>query len=122
MSRKLQFYDEYGVEEYYIYDPDRGRLNGWQRVGDSLSPIEEMRGWRSPRLGIRFDMEGKELSLYYPDGRPFLSFLELNHARVAAEARAKKAEAQIAVETQARATAEARNRELEAKLKEAGLL
>ncbi|MCY7336175.1 MAG: Uma2 family endonuclease, partial [Chamaesiphon sp.] len=29
MSRKLNFYDRYGVSEYYIYDPDRIDLAGW---------------------------------------------------------------------------------------------
>ena len=29
MADKLAFYDRYGVEEYYLYDPDHGRLQGW---------------------------------------------------------------------------------------------
>jgi Uma2 family endonuclease len=31
MNRKLLFYDRYGVEEYYLYDPDSNRLTGWLR-------------------------------------------------------------------------------------------
>ena len=27
--RKFQFYEQYGVEEFYVYDPDRGTLEGW---------------------------------------------------------------------------------------------
>ena len=34
MERKFQFYERYGVEEYYIYDPDRGDLVGWRRADD----------------------------------------------------------------------------------------
>ncbi len=29
MYRKLKFYEEYGVEEYYLYDPDHDELEGW---------------------------------------------------------------------------------------------
>jgi hypothetical protein len=45
----------FGVEEYYIYDPDSGELEGWLRDGDTLRKIPEMNGWVSPRLGARFD-------------------------------------------------------------------
>jgi Uma2 family endonuclease len=78
MNRKLLFYNSYGVEEYYLYDPDRNQLKGWCRSTDNwLDEIEEMKNWVSPRLGIRFDL-AEELLLYYPDGLPFLSFTELS--------------------------------------------
>ena len=54
MERKRQFYDRYGVEEYYIYDPDRLDFSGWMRSGDNLVPIEEIDDLVSVRLGIRF--------------------------------------------------------------------
>ena len=28
MIRKFRFYEQYGVEEYYIYDPDRDEGHG----------------------------------------------------------------------------------------------
>ncbi|WP_059001516.1 Uma2 family endonuclease [Leptolyngbya sp. NIES-2104] len=78
MSRKLMFYSTYGVEEYYLYDPDRNRLEGWCRSDDPwLEQIESIEGWISPRLGIRFEL-GEELNLYRPDGVPFFSFAQLN--------------------------------------------
>lgn len=77
MERKLLFYDEHGVLEYYIYDPDYVELFGHRRVGDQLVAIHEMNGWTSPLLGIRFDMSGSELKLFGPDGQPFLTFQEL---------------------------------------------
>jgi hypothetical protein len=134
MEQKLKFYDCYGVEEYYLYDPDRGRLQGWLRQRGTLRPIEKMQGWRSPRLGIRFELEGKELQLYYPDGRRFETPLEIDEdrarqaeARAEAEARAQaeaqaraEAEARAQAEAQARAEIEARFRELEARLKQTG--
>jgi len=51
MTRKLQFYERYGVEEYYVYDPDENELEGLQRVEGDLQLIEEMNGWMSPKLG-----------------------------------------------------------------------
>ena len=136
MEHKFNFYDRYGVEEYYLYDPDSGRLQGWRRQGGRLQEIEKMAGWVSPRLGVRFDLEGLDLGLYYPDGRRFLTFLELNQrrqeaevraeaeaaARAAAEARAEAEAAARVKEAKARAEAEARAKELEARLKQAGLL
>jgi Uma2 family endonuclease len=115
MDRKFAFYDRYGVEEYYLYDPDRGALRGWLREGATLQPIGVMRGWTSPRLGITFDLDGLDLRLTYPDGRPFLSFVELDEQRRAAEARAQ-------VERTRADAAEARIQELEARLRQAGLL
>jgi Uma2 family endonuclease len=33
MEEKFEFYQQYGVEEYYIYDPDTFSLGGWLRQG-----------------------------------------------------------------------------------------
>jgi Uma2 family endonuclease len=78
MERKLLFYNSYGVEEYYLYDPDRNQLSGWRRSTDGfLERIEELSGWVSPRLDIRFELE-EELQLYRPDGVPFFSFAEIS--------------------------------------------
>ena len=62
MIRKFRFYERYGVEEYYVYDLDKGELSGWQRKGEKLEEIEQMMGWVSPRLGVRFEWEKGELS------------------------------------------------------------
>jgi Uma2 family endonuclease len=76
MSRKRAFYERYGVEEFYLYDPEDGTLEGWLRQGDQLLPITGMVGWLSPRLGIRFELNGTELELYRPDGERFETYLE----------------------------------------------
>jgi Uma2 family endonuclease len=76
MSKKLLFYERYGVEEYYIYDPDKNDLTGWLREDDGLDAIEEMNGWISPRLGIRFEWAQPELVLYHPNGDRFSSYTE----------------------------------------------
>ena len=90
MSRKLQLYDLYGVEEYYLYDPDRGVLAGWMRRAERLAEIEQMDGWVSPRLGIRFEMEDAELVLTRPDGRRFETFVELAQRADAERERAER--------------------------------
>jgi Uma2 family endonuclease len=87
MLRKLDFYERYGVEEYYLYDPDRFDLTGWQRAPDGrLRVIDPINGWVSPRLGIRFELppEG-DLVIYRPDGRPFPTIVELDNLREQAE-------------------------------------
>ena len=76
MDRKWAFYNRHGVEEYYLYDPDRAELFGWLWGSGELEPIPQIHGWVSP-LGIRFELSGDELVIYKPDGQPFLSFLEL---------------------------------------------
>lgn len=78
MDRKLLFYHTYGVEEYYLYDPDGNQLKGWYRSEEGLlDRIESISGWVSPRLGIRFEL-AEELQLYQPDGTLFFSFTEIN--------------------------------------------
>jgi len=81
MTEKLVNYQRYGVEEYYIYDPDDIELVGLRRSGDWLEPILEMNGWVSPRLGIRFQLTETDLEIYRPDGERFLTSVELDQLR-----------------------------------------
>ena len=90
MTRKLQFYERYGVEEYYIYDPDSNELEGLQRQDGNLQLVEEINGWISPRLGIQFTLTSETLEIYHPDGRKFLSSLELEQERQRAFQRVKQ--------------------------------
>ena len=77
MERKLDFYDRYGVDEYYIYDPDEIELFGRRRIGTDLTRIPSMNTWISPILRVRFDMSERELKLFGPDGSPFLTYQEI---------------------------------------------
>jgi Uma2 family endonuclease len=113
MARKLEFYQRFGVEEYYIYDPDRVTLEGWRRVADRLERIPEPDGWSSPRLGIRFDLSGPELRIIRPDGRPFLTFEETERQRTEAERQRAGAERQRAEAERQRAEAERQRAEAE---------
>ena len=92
MTNKYRFYQSYGVEEYYLYDPDSNKLVVWLRSGDELKAIEQVAGWVSPRLGIRFELSESELKIYRPDGQLFLSYLEVEQQRQQAEERAEQAE------------------------------
>ena len=85
MIKKQQFYDRYGVGEYYIYNPDRNELTGLQRLEDDLTVIEGVNDWVSPRLGIRFVVTPETLEIYYPDGGPFLTTIELKQRADSAE-------------------------------------
>ncbi|PNJ91656.1 hypothetical protein CEP15_17755 [Cylindrospermopsis raciborskii C07] len=79
MDRKKLFYLEHGVEEYYVYNPDKISLEVSIRENNSFKEIENFTTWTSPRLKIRFDMTQDELVIYYPDGSKFLSPVELSN-------------------------------------------
>jgi len=87
MADKLAFYDEHGVEEYYVYDPDQNYLIIYVRRGEVLRRVRPVHDFVSPRLGIRFDLSGPEMVVRYPDGQPFLTFEELQALRKQAEQR-----------------------------------
>jgi hypothetical protein len=93
LKRKFQFYERYGVEEYYIYDPFSGSLQGWRRRGGALKKIARMRGFVSPRLGIRFEpLEGQDnLTILGRKGQPFITPQEMSRRRELAETRAANA-------------------------------
>jgi Uma2 family endonuclease len=77
MAQKLFFYNRHGVEEYYIYDPDRNTLEGYLKGDQDLELIEEINNWTSPRLGITFQLSEDELDIYRPDGVKFLTYNEI---------------------------------------------
>jgi Uma2 family endonuclease len=91
IADKLAFYDEHGVEEYYVYDPDDNELLVYVRGKAALRRIWKVDQHVSPRLGIRFDLSGEEMVIYRPDGKPFLSFEAVEAAREQAEQSADQA-------------------------------
>ncbi|MCS6830282.1 MAG: Uma2 family endonuclease [bacterium] len=110
LIEKYLFYRQYGVEEYYLYDPDRGVLDGWIRKEDDLKPVEQMEGWVSPRLGVRFTLDGDALVLYRPDGERFVPYVELRRRMERAEREAEQAQREA---EQERLRAEQAQREAE---------
>jgi Uma2 family endonuclease len=132
MEDKQRWYERFGVEEYYFIDPYKNQLSGWIRRSDGrLWSVNPMAGHVSPRLGIRFDVNG-EVVIYRPDGREFQA-REDRVAEIEAElhkASLVSAEAQeraILAERQARGEAERAEEErfakeqLAAKLRELGI-
>ncbi|MGB3572565.1 MAG: Uma2 family endonuclease, partial [Phormidesmis sp.] len=61
MARKLLFYERYGVDEYYEYDPYNIELIGFERQGEGLEAIDSLDGWQSPRLNIQFELTRETL-------------------------------------------------------------
>ena len=142
MLAKQEFYDQYGVEEYYVYDPDQIDLVGMLRQEGHLVRIENIQGWVSPRLGIRFQLDDDSLTIFTPTGEPFLGFIELDRRRQEAEAerdrqrqranlaeeerqlerqRASLAEERATLAEERAETAEARLQAMEQRLRDLGL-
>jgi Uma2 family endonuclease len=130
MKRKFLFYQRYGVEEYYVYDPFSGSLEGWLRRRRRLTKVANMRAFVSPRLGIRFEPgPGPDnLVVIGRDGRPFITPLEMSRRAEEAERqgaeerqRAEEAERQGAEERQRAEEAEQRAARYSAKLRELGI-
>ena len=141
MDFKRKIYEMYGVEEYYVFDPYEIGLEVWLRVDDAFRPVPEPSGFISPRLGIRFEL-AENMTIFAPDGRPFLDYAEVArgrdeserlavHERERAEAERERAEAERERAEAERERADNREREavqereraerLAAKLRELGL-
>jgi Uma2 family endonuclease len=115
MSKKLLFYEHHGVEEYYLYDPDGETLDGFIRGEQPiLESIDNIQGWVSPRLHIRFELTDSGLVIYRPDGQPFLTPVELHQQFEQGQQKTKAAEAQAEA-------AQARAERLAARLRELGV-
>ena len=114
MIQKFKVYERYGVEEYYLYDPQNVELTGWRRVDEQLEAIAQMDGWTSPRLGVRFGLSDSGLEMFGPLGEPFVSFVELAQLRQQAETRAQEAESLLEQER-------SRSQALELRLREMGI-
>jgi len=107
MEKKLDFYDRYGVSEYYLYDPGRITFSGWARKGKKLRPARNVRRWHSPGLEITFRLRKTGLDIYDPSGRKFTTFLVKNRKMEKAESerelqrqRADKAESEKELQRQ----------------------
>ncbi|MBC8112609.1 MAG: Uma2 family endonuclease [Verrucomicrobia bacterium] len=72
MLRKFSFYQRFGVEEYYVYDPDLIELEVFIRKGDYFLELDPMIfPFKSPLLQITFDIIEEQLSIMYPGGELF---------------------------------------------------
>ncbi len=121
MVKKSKLYERYGVEEYYLYDPERSELTGWLRSGSELEEIEEILGWTSPRLGIRFDLSDGELVIYRPDGERFATYFELAQQKEQAQQLAEQEHQRAEQERQRAEQAETKLQNLLTRLQEQGI-
>jgi Uma2 family endonuclease len=108
MSEKRDFYQQYGVQEYYEYDPDRGRLFGWIYQGNKFVSIHNMQGFVSPLTGVRFGLNGKDLELITADGEMFVNAMESRRQTRREKARADREKARADQERAAREQEKAR--------------
>ena len=78
MQRKKRIYQRIGVEEYYVIDPESSVPEIYIRNDDRLRKVKIGRipMFRSPRLGIRFEMTFTDLVVYGPDDKQFITWLE----------------------------------------------
>ncbi len=125
MSRKAAFYQSHGAQELIVINPDDE--TGWALVrndANTFQLIDDLVGWTSPALGIRFERDGDELIVLHPDGSRFLSFGELQARADAADEERKRADAADARADEERARADeerARADRLAAKLAALGV-
>ena len=127
MYRKFRFYERHGVEEYYIFDPDRQTFEGFQRAGGRLRKIRKFQERVSPLLDVRFEIAGDLPRMVTPDGQPILSLEEVDDLLASEWQRADRErqradqERQRAEQERHRAeAAERRVAELEARLRSLG--
>lgn len=81
LIEKLDFYDEFGAEEYYILDPEFAYLPApmlaFHRQGERLltAPVSDDRIF-SPRLGLEIVRTDNSFRLFNPQTKVFLLTLE----------------------------------------------
>ncbi|MEC4804498.1 MAG: Uma2 family endonuclease [Jaaginema sp. PMC 1080.18] len=114
MAAKFEFYQEYGVEEYYLYNPKKNQLQGWLRRENKLIEIPAIEGWRSPRLGISFSTSEGELALFSADGERFVDYVEMVEQRDRERQEKEQAQADLANEKQ-------KNQQLLERLRQLGI-
>ncbi len=73
-AKKQTFYEQYGVLEMYVYDPESYEFWGFVREtrAASFQLITSLTlPWVSPLLGIRFELFEDGLSVFHPSGEIF---------------------------------------------------
>ncbi len=91
MAAKFDFYERFGVEEYYIYDFEEVTLQGWIRRDDELRRIPKIQaGWTSPQMKVAMRI-GDQLELTGPNGEPFEKRIDITRERNALRAQLRAA-------------------------------
>jgi Uma2 family endonuclease len=95
VADKLAFYDEYGVTEYYFFDPDGHELIAYERGLQALKRYPVTTTYVSRQLGIQFDMTGPELVVYRANGKRMTTAEEAEAELSAKENQLTQAEAEL---------------------------
>jgi hypothetical protein len=70
MARKRRFYDEHGVDEYWVFEPRDATFEVWVREAGRLAmAADPTSGWVSPATGVHVRVDGSDLIVHDPDGR-----------------------------------------------------
>jgi Uma2 family endonuclease len=91
MQAKFTFYEKHGAEEYYILYPEfPAHAEGYRRQEGTLVRVEEIDGYASPRLGVRFSLARGELAVFDSGGHPMRTAAEIAADLDAAERLARE--------------------------------
>jgi Uma2 family endonuclease len=122
IAEKRDWYEKYGVQEFYWLFTDPAEVRVFLRENNQLreKPMSDTE-WTSPRLGIRLDWSSDTLRIFNPDGtlmQPSRDYLLIQKDRAdRAERRAEQMKKDAEIEKLARiASQERANQELQAKL------
>jgi len=123
MAKRFDFYERYGVDEYWVFDPYVGVLEVYTRDGGHLVRVRGAGAdgegpVTSPATGVVADVVDGRIRVAEPGGRTWLMPLE-ETLRAEAEAARAAAEAARADTEAARAEAEAARADTEAARAEA---
>lgn len=88
MMNKLEWYERYGVEEYYLFDPDTASFKAWQREGKNLRLVVGTH-IQSRRMNITFAIVNDSLEVVFPNGNTLEGLLEVYDRAEAEKVRAE---------------------------------
>ncbi len=85
IAEKRDWYEKYGVQEFYWLFTDPAEVRVFLREDDELKEQIVGTNWTSEILGIRFDWSGERLEIYGPNGelmRPTREYLAIQAERL----------------------------------------
>ncbi len=128
IEQKREWYETYGVEEFYWIFSETPYVHVFIRDGEHLVEQTDISEWTSPLLNIRLDWSTDRLQIFKPDGTlmlPIQQYVIEEKQRADQEAKEKraalkkvKAETKAKKEAEERAEQERLRAEQEAKAKE----
>lgn len=121
MLKKRDFYEQHGVSEFIILDPEKKEFTAYiSQEGKLVEMNKPGEVWESPMLGISIQILDEKLTVQHPDGSPFKSFEEIQ------EEKKELQEAKNELQVEKEAALEAKNEalleieRLKARLRELG--